>query len=239
MYIMYVDDSGVPDLNDNSPFYVISGVIIHESDMTKMKNMVDEFKDRNFKSNYVNAEIHTHDIYKSRKEFDGITLQEKYDLLNKLYELINNLPITVISVGIDKKRAKNEMPHWDVFKAAWTFLIERFDSFIDDNDDSTNKGIIRIDKSCKIQESTTMELVNNLRKNGSYYQKIKHIIEEPQFLDSHRRRGLQLADVTAYCTVRNLTQSTKFQPYWNIVESKLRRSRSGQILGYGLKIFPN
>lgn len=238
MYIMYVDDSGVPDLNDSSPFYVISGVIIHESDMTNMKKKVDQFKDENFKSNYVNAEIHTHDIYKSRDVFDGITLEVKYDLLNKLYALINDLPIIVISVGIDKKRSKAEMPHWDVFKAAWTFLIERFDSFIDYNGNSINKGIIRIDKSCQVQEETTMKIINDLRKNGSYYQTIRHIVEEPQFLDSHKRRGLQLADATAYCTVRHLTQSTKFEPYWNIVEKKLRRSAGGQIHGYGLKIFP-
>jgi hypothetical protein len=37
---MYVDDSGSPSPKDNSSYYVISGVIVHESDINQMERKV-------------------------------------------------------------------------------------------------------------------------------------------------------------------------------------------------------
>jgi hypothetical protein len=83
------------------------------------------------------------------------------------------------------------------------------------------------------------KIVNRLRRYGSHFQSIENIVEEPIFVESQIREGIQLADACAYCTVRYLNGSEKFLPYWDIVESKLRRSKSGIVLGYGLKIFPS
>ena len=130
---MYVDDSGSPSLKDNSSYYVISGVIVHEIDINQMERKVQQYKSLNFISGYKDAEIHAHDIYKSQRKFSELTRPRKYEIFDNLYSLINTLPITIISVGISKVRLLKSHPDWDIFSAAWTFLTERFDKYVSDH----------------------------------------------------------------------------------------------------------
>jgi hypothetical protein len=149
---MYVDDSGSPSVKDNTSYYVISGVIVHEIDINQMERKVQQYKSLNFIRGYEDAEIHVHDIYKGQRKFSELTLPRKHEILNNLYSLINTLPITIISVGISKVRLLHSHPDWDVFNAAWTFLTERFDKYVSDHGNSINKGIIIVDRSSKIPE---------------------------------------------------------------------------------------
>lgn len=232
---MYIDDSGNPSIRADRRFFVLSGVLVHESEMTGMKNAVDEFKRNNFQGNYLNAEIHTYDIYKARKSFTGLSASQKTTILDNLYEVIKNLPIKIISVGVDKSKITSQRT--DLVEYAWTFLMERCDGFLE-NDANPNKGMLRIDRSCRIQEGKIIQIVNQLRRNGSPYQRINNIVEEPIFYASHQRKGLQLADAVAYCTQRHLNHLVDFDVYWDIIKEKLWRDGSGNFDGYGLKIFP-
>lgn len=234
---MYVDDSGNPSAKDRASYYLISGVILHESNVLEFELKTQEYKHDYFKE-YMNCEIHTHDIYKSRREFSDLTLSRKYQLLDSLYNFINGLPITVISVGIDKVKFSKRYSMEFIYDDAWTFLVERFDQFIDDNRHNLDEGIIIVDKSSKIPETEIWKIVRRLRKFGSNYRKINHLIEEPIFIDSKIREGIQIADATAYCSFRYLVGAVKFEPYWDIVRNKLRKGPGGTITGYGFKVFP-
>jgi hypothetical protein len=109
----------------------------------------------------------------------------------------------------------------DVFNAAWTFLTERFDKYIGEHGNTVNKGIIIVDRSSKIPEKEIWKIVNRLRRNGSHIQPVENIVEEPIFVDSQIREGIQIADACAYCTIMYLNNSEKFLQYWEIIESKL------------------
>lgn len=148
-----MDDSGSPLSKDNSAYYVISGVIIHESNIQDVEQFIREYKAANFMGDYASAEIHVHDIYKSKPPFSSLTLEKKYDVLDNLYKLIEELPICVISVGIDKVELVQNYSHWNVFNAAWTFLTERFNNYIHDKGGRINKGIFIVDESSKMPES--------------------------------------------------------------------------------------
>lgn len=239
---MYVDDSGTPYQNDITTHYVIAGVIVHECELTNMEKQVQQYKIQYFTGeDYQNEEIHLHEIYKSRGEFVRLSKVKKYRLLDNLYlGVIEDLPITIIAVGIDKIRFRHSHPSWSISKAAWTFLTERFDTFVSENSSRQNeKGLMRIDQTSNICKKETLEIVNHLRKHGSYFREIINVAEEPLFLDSKYSEGLQLADAISYCTLRHLNGYEKFDNYWKIVYSKLRRNSEGTITdGYGLKIFP-
>lgn len=239
MYFMFVDDSGNPHFTDKSQYYVISGIIIDEQSVDYVKEQLLEYKNIRFKNDYKDEEIHVHDIYKSYGNFKSLGLEEKYSLLTDLYNLIEKLPVTAISVGIDKNAFKLKHPTWNLFNAAWTFLIERFDNYINDNGYGLSKGLLRIDGSSRISQDETLRIVNQLRKHGSNFQKIKHILEEPLFVDSSLHEGIQLADASAYCTLRYLHGYQKFEPYWKIIHKKLRKNSQGIATGYGFKLFPN
>ena len=235
---MYVDDSGAADYKDKSKQYILSGVIIHKDNIKDMKNAVHQYKIDNFTDEYIDAEIHTHDIFKSREEFTRITLETKYQLLDKLYETISNMDITTISVIIDKELLKIKHPTWSVFNITWTYLVERYDKYIEGSDKADEGGIIKIDKSTSRQQANAFKIVNELRKEGSYWQKVNHIIQDPIFVNSAAVEGIQVADAIAYCTFRHETGSTKFEPYWNKIYDKFRKGEYNKVQGYGIKEYP-
>ena len=235
---MYVDDSGATDQKDQSKQYILSGVIIHKDNIKHMKNAVHQYKIDNFIDEYIDGEIHTHDIFKSREEFTKITLETKYHLLDKLYETVSNMDITTISVIINKKLLESQYPTWKVFNTAWTYLVERYDKYIEFSGKADEGGIIKIDKSTSKQQADAFKIVNDLRKEGSYWQNVNHIIQDPTFVNSTAVEGVQVADTIAYCTFRHKSGSTKFEPYWNKIYNKFRTGEFGIVKGYGIKEFP-
>lgn len=238
MYVMYVDDSGSSNYKDKSKHYILSGVIVHEDGIKDLKNAVNQYKLGNFTGEYIDAEIHTHDIFKSRRKFTNITLEEKYHLLDKLYDTVNQMNITTISVIIHKELLKKQYPKWRVFNTAWTYLVERYDKYIEWSNSASEGGIIKIDKSTDRQQSDAFKIVNELRKKGSYWQDVNHINKDPTFVNSAAVEGVQVADTIAYCTYRYKTHSTKFQPYWDKIYGKFRKGKNGLVDGYGIKEFP-
>jgi Protein of unknown function (DUF3800) len=233
---MYVDDSGSPGLKDGT-FYVITGVILHESIIRDFEKATQVYKRTHFRE-YANCEIHTHDIYKSKRDFSDLTLKRKYELLDSLYDFMLKLPITVISVGIEKVKFVKRYSIDYLFEDAWTFLVERFEQFINDNGQGSNEGMMIVDKSSKIPENEICKIVRRLRRIGTNFCEINHLVEEPMFIDSSIREGIQMADAAAYCTIKHLTNYVKFSSYWDILASKIRRGPTGQIEGYGFKVFP-
>ena len=130
--------------------------------------------------------------------------------------------------------------NWKVNKASWTFLTERFDMYISNISELGNKGLLIIDNQTKQVDNEIREIVNDLLKNGSYYHDYKRIFEEPLFVPSHFRAGLQIADEVSYCTQKHFSSNADFEEYWNYMETKYRKNpKDNNINGYGLKIFPN
>ena len=112
---MYVDDSGTPNIQDDVRYYVISGVIVYGSELYLIEKSIEDYKNEYFTDAYKDEEIHTHEIYHSRGNFTKLTLGTKYRLLTNLYEMINELPVTVITVAIDKFLMNEYLPDWNIF----------------------------------------------------------------------------------------------------------------------------
>lgn len=244
MHIMYVDEAGVADLTHPSTYFITTGVIFHTDDLYSMKNQIQKYKDDYFIGTLENAEIHIHKIWQSKSEFTGMLPPAKISLLDPLYNLISNLPCTVIAVLIDKKKFTDRHSDPDqIHQYAYMILTERYDYFLRDND---SKGLIRIDRTSSPQElklncrdTNTLESINDIRKNGTYYHSPAiDIIEEPQFLHSHHRKGLQIADAVCYCVGRKSNGYKDFDKYWDLIYPKLRQSRYGQVGGFGFIIYP-
>jgi hypothetical protein len=235
---MYVDDSGNPNYTGGR-YYVLSGIIIYESHLRDTERKVKEYKQNNFVGKYIDDEVHVYSIANKKGNFSDIDNRTRTTLLNNLYGIIIDMPITIISVGVDKIGLENTYSNWDIFEAAWIFIAERFDKYISENSkQSSNQGIIIVDKSSRSIDKDATRIVNRLRQFGSNVQEINHIVEEPMFISSTVSEQIQLADASAYCTMKRLYNSHYFITYWNIIYNKLRRAPNGDVIGYGLKIFP-
>ena len=113
---MYVDESGVEEISDNTRYFVVSGSIFHENSLESMKTHVIEFKKDHFIGKYKNAEIHVHDIYKGQKQFYGLTPKEIEDLLLKWYQSLRKITFSTISVAIDKHALRIKIQRLGCFR---------------------------------------------------------------------------------------------------------------------------
>ena len=234
---MYIDDSGTSSINDDTEYYVISGVVINDVDLHWIESKLENFRNQYFTGQYKNEEIHLHAICQNRGNFKSISKGDKKRILDGLYNTVSSLSFQTITVGINKKRLENEKPNWDIFKVAWTFLIERFEMYLTDQG-MNEHGRIIADKSDSISERNLRSTFKYIFKNGTSYVDISHINSNISIFPSNTHYGLQLADSISYCTLQNLKESIFFERYWNIVQKKIR-SCNGKTYGYGYKIFPN
>lgn len=240
---MYVDESGCPDIHDTTQYFVTCGTIFQDNDLTSMKERVQNYKDTHFTGALQNAEIHLYNMWKGNKEFYGLSSPQKKSLLDPLYNMINQLPCTIIATGIDKPKFVTRHRPDQILEYSYMLLVERFDNFLHENN---SRGLIRVDQSTNPKDTTLnqkdsliFKTINRVRKRGTNWQKpAVDIVEEPDFLHSHTRKGLQLADAVAYCTTRKTNNHSDFDTYWKLIYPKFRKNNSGTIEGYGFRIYP-
>ena len=234
---MNIDDAGSSNTKDSSRYYVLSGTIIDEKDYKPIKQEIFQYKLNHFKDDYIDAEIHVHELYKSQDPFSSVLLKEKYQLLDALYETISKLPITIITVAIDKAFFELFYENWNLFNTAWSILFQRFDSYLE-NFSTKSKGKIRIDKSTKDQHKQISKIINSLQKDLISSHRINNVIDDPFFVSSESSESIQVSDAVGYCTLKHLTKFNKFEKYWNLILPKYYQN-AGKIDSYGLNIFPN
>jgi len=241
---MYVDESGSELLSDKSPWYVTSGVIFHEDDLSSMKGSVQNYKNNNFVGKLKGAEIHLHDMFNCQNRFEDMSQQEKWSLIDNLYQTVSALPMTIISSCINKYKFIRKYGSLEdkIIDYCYVMLVERFQMFLQDNN---NKGIMRIDKTTdkkqfKLNKKDERIIINinKIRRHSSGRLQAVSIVEEPLIIDSILRKGLQLADSVAYCTTKFLNNRTGFTHCWDLLLPKIRSNSDGKIEGYGLIIYP-
>lgn len=244
MHIMYVDESGTESVYDKTQFFVTGGVIFHEEQLDFMKQEIQNYKDTYFIGPLEGTEIHLQQMFKGRGRFFGLNLPQKRALLDPLYDTINNIPFTAIVTVIDKQKfVKKHSDLSEILDYGHMLLIERYDKFLQEN---YCKGIVRIDRTTAPNKAELNQkdehirrLINKIRKRGTRWQPpAKSIVEEPYFLHSHIRKGLQVADAISYCTNRKINNNTDFDSYWKIVYSKFHTDSTGNPTGYGFRIYP-
>lgn len=235
MTIMYVDDSSSPNNADQTNYFVLSGVIVRDDNEIKdLQKAVCDYKYANFVDAYVDSEIHSHDINKSTGDFSSIGHDTKIDLLDGLYDMITSINCVSISTVINKSELERKCPTWRVFNTAWISLIERYDSFLKEND--MGVGHVRVDKSSSRAHVEITKVFHELVDIGTPFQKIDHVLR-PKFVNSSGVPGIQIADAFAYCIFQHKIQKGQFDKYWDIIRGKLLQ-RNSRVEGYGYREYP-
>ena len=209
MYIMYVDESGDPGLN-NSPtrYFGLSGIVVHESRWREFINVLISFK-KTIRHAYnfpVRSEIHSSEIL--NKNPYNIAKHNRLAILRNFLDEISKIDyISLTSVIIDKS---NKQATYNVFENAWLTLFQRFEntmrygnfpgSFRNDHGivitDATNgRALLRL-----VRRMSVINYIPNQQHFGPGYRNVPiiKIIEDPHGKDSRDTLPLQAADVCAY-----------------------------------------
>lgn len=231
---MYVDESGSPDYKDYSTHFVLSGIIVDDGSIKSLQRGVFEYKQSHFRNGFVDSEIHTHDIYKSRQDFSLLTRAEKADLLDHLYGMINGLDCRGIIIAIDKQGFSLQNPSWSVATAAWSFLLERYNAELEEK--STGSGNLAVDRSSSKVQRETAKTIDGLMRWGARHRRTTRV-NPPAFVDSCVC-GIQVADAFAYGATQHLMGNGSFDTYWTVISGKLG-GKNNAADDHGYKVYPS
>jgi len=247
---MYIDESGdtAPISQKGKNFLVLTGCILEDS-----KKMEIESKFRAIKNKYYqNPEI---EIKSNFLRYANPDLEEnsplklmdrsKYDQLeSEITDFLKEIPINIFSIVIHKSGYWAKYPSQNPYFAAYIFLLERFQMYLKEHDDSF--GIVIIDpREGQVEKhfigKELEEVHSKLRWNSDgFWSNCPNIIEKVLFSSSDRTVGIQVADLYCYPVFHIFEYDKKKEDYWrfnDVTFPKLCR-KGRRVNGIGLKFFP-
>lgn len=252
-YHMYIDES----YDSDSPYIALVGVIVKNDKWKEINQAIidlklETFKDPNFNLKNIR-----------RKKYDKDKVWQKLSEVDRKYfdfmlDTILEDNILVLASLIDRSKMNNKEKDF-LFKLAYSFLIERYEYFLEDFYDCY--GTVIMDKAESSSEIKSLkglhkeilrvgvivgkgEVVMDSKKNflemypaKVRYKPVKRIIENLTYQADDENNFLQIADLIAsafsYDYKKNTERfSSRFKPL-------LRKSKSGVVKGFGLKEFPS
>lgn len=247
---MYIDESGntATFQEQGSKMLVLTGCIISEKEKLPIEEKFRDIKKRYYfdpdieiKSNYLRyANPDITDISSPIKLKD----RSKYDELEKeIASFMRKMDITLISVVIDKKAYWEQYPAQNPYEAAYIFLLERYQTFLQSDSAS---GICIIDPREGTVEKRfidkEIDKIHHLVRwsEGGFWKKCPNIIERALFATSDLTVGIQLADLFCYPVFHIFEYNKRKKDYWRFSEISFPKlyNPGGGIIGSGLKFFP-
>lgn len=231
MYLMYVDETGDSGMtNSKSRYFVLTGLIVHEQKWRPYLEQIISFR-RRMRAKfglYLTEEIHASHLITRPGPLVRIKRNDRLTILREFADELAAMPeLNIINVVIDKQ---NKTADYDVFKTAWTVLIQRFENTLSNGN---FKGQISKDeKGILVPDNTDNRKLTMLLRKLRRYNPVPHmatvmssgyrnlpldrIIEDPNFRDSADSYFIQAADVAT------------FLAYQHFAPNSYMRKKSGQ-----------
>lgn len=254
-YRAYLDENGHSGLSKsldiNSRYLTVTSAIFETQYVADvLAPLLDRLKKDFFSSHHPDSPIvlHANEIKGKRWPFDALkapSVQKAFDAA--LLEVIDKLDFTVISVTIDKNTFHTRYPNWsfDHYHLCFYNFMERYYMFLQDRN---AKGDVMIESRNSKQDEPVKDLyrsifvrgtdrINNFRNRiTSTELKVK-----PKYMNIP---GLQIADIVS-APIRRYVLLSKYSEQiqdshfsdeaFSILSRKIRKSKSGNMWGYGLK----
>lgn len=235
-YIVYIDESGDHDLTSikgDYPVFVLAFCIFPKEAYAAVAcPALQRLKFKYYGHDTV--VFHERDIRKADGPFKQLFDRKVRDaFMADLSSLIEQAPFTIVAVAIHKERhiqqyARPEHP----YNLALKFGLERVQKYMLGNGQKGKATHFIFEKRGR-REDDELELefrrIDSAMKLGF----------SCEFADKRSNAcGLQIADLVARPIGQHVLRPDQPNRTWSILEPKIRRSDSGKIEGYGLKIFP-
>lgn len=243
MKILFLDESGDHNLSiidPSYPLFVLGGIIVDKNYAeNELPKTIDDFKLKLFGRKQII--LHTADITRNKNGFEKLIetafRQEFYQELN---QLIQKLKFTIVACVVKKDAhlSRYGLAALDPYFLSLDILVERFCLEIGN---VANGGIIIAERRNPTLDHELDLAWLNLKIQGTRYLKANQIEKRITGLKlsakSENIAGLQLADLVLTPIGRYILGKAIKEDF-RIIESKFRRSKSGQWKGYGLVVLP-
>lgn len=243
MKILFLDESGDHNLSvidPQYPLFVLGGIIV-DKDYAEgpMAEALRDFKRRLFGRD--DLILHTADITRNRNGFEAmkdVAFRERF--YAELNDLMRSLDYQVVACAIRKDAhiARYGVAALDPYLLSLDLLVERFCLEVGDVSDG---GLIVAERRDPTLDHELELAWLNLKIQGTRYMQARQIENRILSLNlrskSENLAGLQLADLVITPIGRQVLGKPCKEDF-EIVRSKLRRSRTGVVEGYGLVVLP-
>ena len=240
-FIVFVDESGDHGMTSIDPHYPIFSLAFclfaKEEYAMHVAPSVLRFKYRHFGHDQVI--LHGHEIRKTRGAFrfltDATRREPFYEDLNTLIECT---PFTLVASVIDKRLYKERYPEpGNPYHVAMGFGLERIYLHLRELGCRTGTTHLLFERRGE-KEDRELELGFRRVCDGQNATGARLPFEIVMADKRCNSAGLQLADLVARPIGRKVLNPEQPNRAFDILARKFRRSRQGQIRGWGLKVFP-
>jgi hypothetical protein len=234
-FMVFVDESGDHGLANCDPAYpvfVLAFCIIRKSEYIDLITpAVQRFKFKYFGHDLV--VLHEHEIKKAKGEFAFLLVPEKRAVFfPDLNALMEATPMTLVAVVIrkDKLKAQYVQPA-NPYHLALEYGLERVAKCLLAHGQAGKlTPLVCESRGRREDDSLELEFRRVANKIAGF---------DIRFVDKRANLpGLQIADLVARPIGRHVMDPAQENRAYSILEPKFRRGAGGQIIGYGIKIFP-
>jgi hypothetical protein len=240
-YLVYVDESGdhgLVSIDPEYPVFVLVFCIFQKEEyVSRITTSLARFKMQFW--GHSEVVLHEHDIRKPKNEFTIlINASVRRNFMNGLNHLISNTSFTMVASVIDKKRLLNQyVKPANPYEISLSFGLERVFRHLNDIGQSDRRTPVVVEKRGK-REDEELELSFRRIRDGANYLNQKLPYDLVMIDKKANSTGLQIADLTARpIGIKTLRPEQPNRAY-DIIFRKFRKSPSGNIKGWGLKVFP-
>lgn len=244
-FLLFLDESGTSSLKNvdkEFPALVLTGVLISCESYRVLSEKINQLKQKYFHGKQV--VLHRRDMRKYEKGFqiffDDAVKKRFYHDLNAIlsetdYKLISS------AINIEKFIDQYGKLADDAYQIALTFILERAIMETDSKNASSIQA--HIESRGQDKDGLVADHYNTLLHRGSSY------ISSERFLNrfqndllfkkkSDMEVGIEVADLCAYPIARFVLNNNEANPAFDVIRSKIRSNNKGNMLNYGIKIFP-
>jgi hypothetical protein len=240
-YVVYVDESGdhgMQSIDPSYPVFVLAFCLFaKDAYATRAAPAVTRFKFRHFGHDQVI--LHEHDIRKSKGPFaflfDAARREAFFDDLNRLMAAA---PFTLVASAIHKARHRERYRNpSDPYHVAMGFGLERIYQHLLGLGCSGGVTHLVFERRGAKEDARLEEAFRRVCGGANHMSAALpfEIVMSDKRCNS---AGLQLADLVARPIGRRVLNPAQPNRAYDLLEPKFRRSSTGRVEGWGLKIFP-
>ncbi len=239
-YIVYVDESGdhgLEAVNPDYPVFVLSFCIFRKDDYADIVvPSVIRLKFETFGHDMV--VLHERDIRKKQGAFSRMSRNSRETFMVELTEIVEKIPFTIVAVAIRKRVLARRYPQpGNPYNIALCYGLERVHRFLRERSQSEKLTHVVFEARGK-KEDKELELEFRRVCTGENSRREQFPLRAV-FADKRcNSPGLQLADMTARPIGLSVMRPGQFNRAMKVIVKKLRSGPKGEILGYGVKVFP-
>jgi len=241
---LFLDESGTSDLTNIDPSFpvlALTGVLITDDSYKELQTKITSLKQKYFPGKDV--VLHRRDMRKYERGFEIFFDDNvKRNFYSDLNNILSEVDYMLISSVVDKKQHIEQYGKLadDPYEIALTFIMER--TLFEADELHADSAHVFIESRGKREDRIVSERYNTILYRGSQTDSVRfQQLFDTELSMRHKidnEAGIEVADLCAYPIARYVLNNNEPNLPFDIIRPKIRSNSHGEMIGYGIKIFP-